>query len=95
MSPAAILGEPRSQVRDEVGRLDENQAVVDGVAFEDVTERTADNDRDPGVFDSRCGLFSRGARSKVVACQKNWGVLRSKARLQIANKGGKRGVVVF
>jgi hypothetical protein len=42
LTPDATLPESLRQVSDQVGRFDENQAVIDRVPLENVTERAAD-----------------------------------------------------
>lgn len=56
--PHSVLGKSLRHVLDQARRFDKNQTVVDGVSLENVTERTADNERDTGVLDGGGSLFT-------------------------------------
>jgi hypothetical protein len=61
----AVLGEFPSEVLHEIGALDADQTVVDGITLEDVAERTGDDQRDARILDGSGGLFPGRTRAKV------------------------------
>jgi len=55
------------EVRNELGRLEAHETVVDRVPLEDVAERAREDERNAGRFQRRRRLLARGTRAEVVA----------------------------